>query len=686
MVFSKYTRFRPFRKDSLKKDFEKIQSRRKRISPPLKNPRRRENAGIKLGAMKSFFKQILANVFGSCLTLGFVLVIGFSLFVGVIGMMVNAIEDSVNIEADFAPTAPENILVIDLDRGFTDAPTFAPANTAGLFSQGQGSYGLLDTIRAIRKAQDDESIKGILLYGGSGAGAHGVASSIELRKEIIRFREESGRPVYAYLVSPSYRDYLIATAASDVWLHPFSEIPLNGLASSGMYMKNVFDNLGIGLQITRVGTHKSAVEPLISDHMSPEDREQRTRMLNAFWTISLQHIIASRNADAKGDRSRMLPDSLADDIAKQGLFSAADAVKKNLVDDAVYEDEMIDRLKKISGEDTISGSFNQISLEDYMRYNEIAREPQLSIGNTKTPLLNSDPSIAVVYAEGEIVDGYGATNEVGGKWFSHALRSLRNDPSVKAVVLRVNSPGGSVFASEQIRREAELLAIEKPVVVSMGDVAASGGYWISTPAKKVFAEPTTLTGSIGVFGVLFNLENLGKKIGVNTDAVTTAPLAELGTIRRAKTKEELAVFQKATEDIYAKFLQLVADARGMTTADVDKIAQGRVWSGVHAKDLNLVDELGGLTDAISFARKEAGLKDDCPIVSVPGEVNRFEELINMLDDTSSPVASNGSVIAHGNNPALKAAVENLERVAKRLRAFNDPNGLYVRLPFDLDAE
>ena len=247
---------------------------------------------------------------------------------------------------------------------------------------------------------------------------------------------------------------------------------------------------------------------------------------------------------------------------------------------------MLERMTALAGTDEETRTFPQIALEDYLRARGIAAEPPL---NAAVPA-PAENSVAVVYAEGEIVNGVGSNADVGGQWFSRALRELRGDDAVKAVVLRVNSPGGSVFASEQIRREAELLARTKPLVVSMGDVAASGGYWISVPAEKVFADPLTVTGSIGVFGVLFNLEKLGEKIGVASAAATTGPFAELDTLRRAKTPAEMAVFQKATEDIYGKFLRLVADARGMSVADVDAVAQGQVWTGLHAKTLNLVDE------------------------------------------------------------------------------------------------
>lgn len=659
--------------------------------------------------MKSFLKQIAASFFGSCFSLT---VFAVAVFIGTsaaIGLFVAAVADKIDFEktARGAGTAAGNsVLVIDLSRGFSDSPTFSPANTPGAFSSQKGRYGLLDTIRALECAQADESVAAVLLLGGNAGGGNGFATICEVRDALRNFRERGGKPVFAYLPNPTLGDYLLATAADEIWLHPFAELPLNGIASSGIYFKSALEKIGVGVQITRVGTHKSAVEPLIADAMSPEDREQRTRLANGLWAQILFHVAAARAENAGEDESKRLVQNFIEEIGALGLIPAETAVEKNFVDRAIYDDEMIELLKEIAGTDAETNSFRQIAADDYMRSRGIAAEPPLDSGNplldafanrsdaaagaefSDAPLTACDsPCLAVVYAEGEIVDGAGTAQEVGGQWFSRALRDLRNDDSVRAVVLRVNSPGGSVFASEQIRREAELLARKKTLVVSMGDVAASGGYWISVPAKKVFANPMTVTGSIGVFGVIFNLENLGKKIGVSSDAVLTAPFAEIDTLRRPKTPEEMAVFQKATDRIYEKFLRLVADARGMKPEDVDKIAQGQVWLGVPAKEKNLVDEFGGLVAAIRFAREDAGLDEDTEIISVPGEVNRFQDLLDMFDDSTAPVASAGTPLADAaarGNPALRDALKRLEKLAARLRAFNDPNGIYARLPFEVE--
>lgn len=645
--------------------------------------------------MKAFLKQIVASFFGSCFS---VAALFFFLFFGVfamLGLMVSSVSETVEAKLNGTgkPTPPESetLLVIDLSRGFSDAPTLSPANTPGIFSGGtKGAYGLLDTLQALETAAGDDNISGVLLLGGSFSGGNGLASTAELHGALTGFRNASGKPVFAYLPSPSYKDYLLSSAADEIWLHPFSELPINGLSSTGLYFKNLLENIGIGVQITRVGSHKSAVEPLISDKMSPEDREQRTRLTNTLWNLSIQRIFTARAEKLETDEEKTrLAEDFTQAVITQGYVPAREAVEKKFIDAALYEDEMIERLKNIAGTDETTHSFRQIALDDYLRVQEISVEPPMIFGNAvpaPKELETLPPSLAVVYAEGEIVDGLGAPNEVGGAWFARALRELRNDDSVKAVVLRINSPGGSAFASEQIRREAELLAAKKTFVVSMGDIAASGGYWISTPAEKVFAEPSTITGSIGVFGVIFNLENLGKQIGVNSEAVLSAPFAEIDTVRRPKTPQEMALIQKSTDRIYADFLKFVADARGMSVAEVDAVAQGQVWDGLSAKNNKLIDEFGGLVNAIDFAKKAANLDDDAPIFSVPGAVNRYQELIDRFNNAPAPVASAeaAELALCGNNPSLRAVVKNLRRTAQRLRAFNDPNHVYARIPFEIE--
>lgn len=665
--------------------------------------------------MKSFFKQVVSSCFGSCFSMIFLSVVAFFGATALFGIFIAALFNSEKDAGESADASEKekSILVIDLSRGFSDMPTFSQANTPDVFSSAKGRYGLLDTLFALEAAQTDDSIAGILLLGSSSHGDLGFATISELAMGLANFHSNSDKPIYAFLTSPSQKEYLLAGASDEIWLHPLAELPLNGISSSGLYFKNALETLGIGVQITRVGTHKSAVEPLISDSMSPEDRAQRERLVSTLWATSLLTIAVNHAPE------NVSPEEFSQTLMKvsteQGLLTAQSALENKLVAGIAYEDEIIDALKDLTGEDPKTHSFRQISLEKYLRTAGISAEPPLELSDT-SPLatvfanalknanagtqknIDADtPKLAIVFAEGEIVDGAGTATEVGGATLSRDLRDLRNDDSVKAVVLRVNSPGGSVFASEQIRREAELLAKKKTLVVSMGDCAASGGYWISTPAKKIFASPTTITGSIGVFGVLFNFENTAKKIGIGTDAVNSAPLAEIDTVRRAKTTQEMDIFQERTNQIYEGFLTIVGTARNKTREEVDAIAQGQVWLGYDAKNFNLIDEFGGLSEAIAFAREDAGLADDAPILSVPGEVNRLDELLYLFDEApEEPFARAAGTAMEKQLAALCAdgktnvisqkILKNLRRAMAQLRAFNDPLGIYARMPFDPQFE
>jgi len=650
--------------------------------------------------MKSFFKQVISSCFGSCFSMIFFSLALFFGVAGFFGFLVAGFFDEINkINGSDVPAGEKSILVIDLSRGFSDMPTFSATNQAGVFFDEKGRYGMLDTLAAIENAAQDERVAGILLLGSTTHGECGFATLGELMGGLLEFRKTSEKPVFAFLPDPTQKEYLLATAADEIWIHPFAELPLTGLASSGLYFKNALETLGIGVQITRVGTHKSAVEPLISDAMSPEDRAQRERMVGTLWAASLNAIAEARSpGDVSPDEFRQKLEKIS---AEQGILPAKLALENNLIDAVLYEDAVIDAMKTLVGEDENTHAFHQVSLEKYLRTSGISTEPPFSIAQKNalagTKTTDNEPKLALVFAEGEIVDGAGTATEIGGATLSRELRELREDNSVKAVVLRVNSPGGSVFASEQIRREAELLAAKKTLVVSMGDCAASGGYWISTPAKKIFAGTTTITGSIGVFGVLFNFENTAKKIGVSTDAVVSSSLAELGTARRAKTPQELKIFQDRTEQIYATFLELVATARGETPEKIDKIAQGQVWLGYDAKTHNLIDEIGGLSQAIAFAKADAGLGEDAPILTIPGEVNRFDEWLYLFEESpDEPFARVAGTIAEkqlasfssagGNSVVSQKILKNLQRAAAQLRAFNDPQGIYARMPFDPDFE
>lgn len=614
--------------------------------------------------MKSFLKTFFASYFGTCFGIVSLAFLPILLLSAVVFVSVSKVTSG-----NASLLQDKTFLVIDISRGFSDHPTFSAYNRNDtVFSQGYGAYGLLDTLLAVEEAQKDSKICGIFLTGT--ACRAGIPSLEELRGALIRFRE-SGKPVLAYLPSPTLGDYFLASAASKIWIHPFAELPINGIASEGVYFKKALEKFGVGIQIVKVGKFKAAVEPLIAETMSEEDRRQRETILRTQWELIVADLAVSRQLDPEH----------VDTIAKQkGFLDAREALEQKLVDAEAYKDEAICLLCASGDFDYELNSFRQIDLADYLKLKGIAVIPKFNefpedVGSR----------IAVVYAEGEIVDGYGDIDNVGGERLAEMIRELRGNPDVLAIVLRVNSPGGSVFASEQIRRELELAARKIPLVVSMGDVAASGGYWIATPAQKIFAEATTVTGSIGVFGVLPNFKNLGEKIGVSAASVATSEFAELGTISRPQTPKELAVFQKSVDKIYDRFTSLVAESRKLSQARVKEIAEGRIWDGKTAKQLSLVDEIGGLSSAIDYAKTLVD-EPNLQLRQYPGAVNPYRQIADALTaPESAPVVFAARMLGEKRSPAGTLSREFAD-LWKKMRALNDPNCVYARLPWDFPTQ
>jgi protease IV len=392
--------------------------------------------------------------------------------------------------------------------------------------------------------------------------------------------------------------------------------------------------------------------------MSKENREQLQKLLDDVWGTLVADIARSRG---------VTPESIQSTVDAEGIIKPSIALKAHLVDLVAYRDEVIDRLKRETGVSSPTESFKQVQLAYYAR----------SSLPTPSATFGSD-EVAVVYAEGEIVEGEGDQTEIGGAKFAREIRRLREDASVKAIVLRVNSPGGSATASETIQRELRLARKVKPVVVSMGSYAASGGYWISTFSERIFAEPTTITGSIGVFGILPNIQKLANDHGVTFDSVKTGKFADgLLTISRPRTDEELAVFQRAVDWMYGQFVAKVAEGRKLPIARVEEIAQGRVWSGTEALKIGLVDELGGLDAAIRYAGRQAGMGEHFRITEYPRSRNLSEALAEMLGKFA-PV----SLHLHSSG-LLGQLTERIETEFSWLKSLNDPQGLYARMPADL---
>jgi protease-4 len=491
-------------------------------------------------------------------------------------------------------------LVFNLAAVITDAPPkSSPAEFLAALNGEDDSPKNLQlrlVTHALHEAAKDARISGVFLHGSLPAGgstyANGFAALKEVREALLEVKA-AGKPVVAYLDFAGTRDMFVASVADELVLDPYGAIFMPGMAAEPLFYAGAFEKFGIGVQVTRVGKFKSAVEPFTRKDMSPENREQLQKLLDDIWGDLLADTAVARGVTQKDFQAL---------VDQEGALRADAALKAHLVTRIGYRDEVLEELKAKTGRKGSSKTFKQVSLADYIGSVGDGRAHGKKTDNT----VAAPGRIAVVYAEGAIVDGNGQPDEVGGVKFARELRRLRQDDDVKAIVLRVNSPGGSASASEHIQREIRLAKKVKPVIVSMGAYAASGGYWISTYSDRIFAEPTTITGSIGVFGLIMNVQKLANDLGLTFDRVKTGKFADAMTIARPKTDEEIALIQRSVDWIYGEFTAKVAESRGLDLARVQEIAQGRVWSGVEAKKLGLVDEIGGLDAAIHFAAREQG--------------------------------------------------------------------------------
>ena len=477
--------------------------------------------------------------------------------------------------------------------------------------------GLNDALKSIEKAKTDDRIKGIYL-DMDGASA-GTATIEELRNKLIEFKE-SGKFIISYATAYSQFGYYLASVADEVYVNPQGGMSWQGMCSQIMFYKNVLEKLGVEMQVFRHGQFKSAVEPYICDKMSPANRKQYSVLLNSIWGKVCRGISEARGISVED--LNMYADSLS-------LRKAQDAVTLKFADAVKYYDEVIDELKAKSGFDG----------KDKDMFIDLEKYAKASVPNVKEN--KSKNEVAVLFAEGEIVDGNGGKGQMGGDKIAEELRKIRENDDVKAVVLRVNSPGGSGLASEVMWREIQKVKqAGKPVVVSMGNLAASGGYYISCSADYIYAQPTTLTGSIGVFGMFPNLQGLvTDKIGLTIDTVCTNAHADFGSTMRPVTEMEYNYVQQSIEEFYDTFLTRVFDGRKGKGAEghvlsekalVDSIGQGRVWAGADAIEIGLVDELGSLNDAVKKAVELANIPD-YKIVEYPAKKEWFEELAEQFD-------------------------------------------------------
>lgn len=591
--------------------------------------------------MKDFLKYVLANfvalaIVGAVCFFMFLLFLGATLASGKPPVMV----------------PPSAVLVFNMDMPIVDKPTTEDFRTFINDVQGHPVHTMTlnQVVDAIDEAATDKRIHGLFLTGN--VTSTSWANLCEIREAILRFKA-SNKPVISYHPFLSEVDYYLVSLADEVLMHPAGVMELNGFASEVLFFKEAFLKYGIDVQVTRVGKYKSAVEPFLLDKMSDPNREQLTMLLDDIFKHFLKTVETDRGLE---------PDSLRALADAQTLLAPERAKETKLVSDLVHYDEVLARLRKLVDAEEQSDFDEQISLRKYAE----ATALQNLAGQ-------SDNRVLVVYAEGQIVDGH-SRNEVGGDDLAGLLRRARLDETVKAVVLRVNSPGGTVTASEVIGREVELLRKAKPLVVSMGDLCASGGYWISSHADQIWAEPTTITGSIGVFGMFPNFKQLMNEHGLTVDVAKTSNMADALTAFRPKTQEELDSLQTIVDHAYEGFINRVCEGRKLERAHVEEIAQGRVWSGTRAKELGLVDELGGLREAVTAAAERAKL-DEYQWHQYQNPKRFAEELMEVLEDRDTFIATPKGPMEQG--------LINLQETYRKLQLFDQPNKVYALLPFSL---
>ena len=582
--------------------------------------------------MKEFLRSTLATITGIAIC-GFVLA-----FIGIItlaGIMATSSSETV--------VRSNSVFVLDLEGIVTERYLSSPIDQ--FLGEQMSTHGLDDILASIRKAETNSNIKGIYLNAGILDCSH--ASLQEIRNALVNFKK-SGKFLIAYSDAYTQGGYYIASAADKIIVNPAGSLSWHGLAAESMFYKDLLEKLGIKMQVFRVGTYKSAVEPFVCTEMSPANREQTQAFVNSIWQGIVADVAESRHIST--DTLNSLADRNMD-------FQPAETyVATGLADTLMYKDEVLAYLKSLTGMEN-TDNLRTLSLD------EMANVPD-------SPKSKSKNVIAIYYAFGEIDNAASYDEGINSEKMAKDLRELRKDERIKAVVLRVNSPGGSAYGSEQIWREVSLLNAEKPVVVSMGDYAASGGYYISCAASRIVAEPATLTGSIGIFGLVPDASRLLKdKLGLRFDGVKTNRLADLGNIGRPMNEEEGALMQNMVNNGYELFTKRCAEGRGMPADSIKKIAEGRVWTGEMAKELNLVDDLGGMDTAIEIAAEMSGTTD-FNTVSYPEKENFLTYLMNTGTDRYI-------------NGKLQSAFGEFYNGAQLLKHIDKADRLQARMPFDL---
>lgn len=547
--------------------------------------------------MKQFFKMMFASALGAILAAGLLITLSIFLLIG--------ISASMSQPTAFSPSS-NSVLKIALNGALSDQKTDNPY--AMLLGEEDTELSLTDILKAIKEAKNSDNIKGIYIEAGNFSAG---SSSIDAIRRAITDFKESGKFVVAYGDQYTQGSYYLASVADKVYINPQGALLLTGMSSQTMFYKGLLNKLGVEMLIFKVGTYKGAVEPFMLDKLSDANREQISSYMNGIWD----------NITADIAKSRKITVEDVNHYADQGFAIALPekALECGLVDELKYKPEAEEYVKELAGQN--DKKLKTVGVD--------------KVRNIKSKEGKSKNKIAVLYAEGEITEAvtspYSMDKSITEK-VAKELIKLKEDESIKAVVLRVNSPGGSAFTSEQIWKQVLELKKVKPIVVSMGDVAASGGYYISCAANKIVAEPNTLTGSIGIFGMFPNMTGLFNKVALTTDVVKTNTYADLGDVSRPMREDEKALIQSRIESGYDTFITRCADGRGMTKAAIDSIGQGRVWTGEQAIEKGLVDELGGIEKAIAVAAKLADLKD-YKLVEVSGSKDFLKDLFEkQLDE------------------------------------------------------
>jgi protease-4 len=585
---------------------------------------------LNIKTMKSFFKYVLATITG-------IFILAF-LFIGIMVASIANLSKKEKVEV-----SDESILKLQFNYPITDAPV---DDATALFSAFNPEFSspvsLLQILQQIDRAAEDEKIKGIYLdmsFIGAGFG-----KTSEIRSALERFKE-SGKFIYAYSKGYYPQSYYLASVADSVFLHPEGNFVYNGLLADVVFLKDMFEKLGIDMQVIKHGKFKGATETFERNSLSEENRYQIKAYVESIYGNITRAIAQSRE---------LSEDSLISIADEMKIRRPEHAVEHQLVDGLIYHDEMMDILRRATNtkEDE---KIQTINLAKYASSGE-------GIGKGKN-------RIAIVYAEGDIVDGKGDGETVGGETFANTFSKLRKDEDIKAIVLRINSPGGSALASDEIYREVMLTRKEKPVIVSMGDVAASGGYYIAALADTIVALPNSITGSIGVFGVIPNTQELmNDKLGIKMDYVGTGKHSEFGRIDRPMTDYEQAYFREMIDSIYGQFVSIVSAGRNMPHDMVDSLAQGRVYTGAMAKEIGLTDVNGDLLDALEIAAWKAGI-EDYKIRTYPKRKNPFEEMLNQIGAQSST------------NRLIESTLGEYLPILKQIEYAKSVKGAQMRMPY-----